>query len=99
MKKLKTRVFDTSEYLKSEEDMASYLEEAFSDGDPRLVTEALGAIAKARGMSQIAKASGLRRESLYKALSAEGNPEFAILLKVAKVLGIRLHAETVGATV
>ena len=93
-KKLRTRVFDVSEYLRSEEDMAAYLEEAFAGGDPRLVTEALGAIAKARGMAQIAKATGLRRESLYKALSTDGNPEFATILKVVKALGIRLHAET-----
>ena len=94
MKKLKTRAFDVSEYLKSEEDMAAYLEEAFADGDPRLVTEALGAIAKARGMAQLAKATGLRRESLYKALSTDGNPEFATILKVVKALGIRLHADS-----
>ncbi|HMD67374.1 MAG TPA: addiction module antidote protein [Chitinivibrionales bacterium] len=97
MKKLKTRIFDASEYLTSEKDMASYLEAAFADGDPRLVTEALGAIAKARGMAQIARATGLRRESLYKALCTEGNPEFSTILKVVKALGIRLHAETVCA--
>lgn len=95
MKKIKTRIFDASEYLSSEKDMASYLEAAFADGDPRLVTEALGAIAKARGMARIAKATGLRRESLYKALSTDGNPEFSTILKVVKALGIKLHAETI----
>ena len=99
MKKIKTRVFDTSEFLTSEKQMVAYLEEAFSEGDPRLVTEALGAIAKARGMARIAKATGLRRESLYKALSTDGNPEFATILKVVKALGIRLHAETALAAV
>jgi probable addiction module antidote protein len=99
MRKLKTRIFDASEYLTSEKHMAAYLEEALSEGDSRLVTEALGAIAKARGMARIAKATGLRRESLYKALSTDGNPEFATILKVVKALGIRLHAETALAAV
>ena len=94
MKKLKTRIFDTAEFLSSEKDMAAYLEAALSEGDPSLVVQALGAIAKARGMAQIAKDTGLRRESLYKALSPEGNPEFNTVLKVVKALGIRLHAET-----
>jgi probable addiction module antidote protein len=94
MKKVKTRIFDTAEFLSSEEDMTAYLEAAFEEGDPSLVVQALGAIAKARGMSQIATASGLRRESLYKALSPEGNPEFNTVLKVVKALGMRLHAET-----
>jgi probable addiction module antidote protein len=98
MQKLKTRPFDTSEYISSEADMAAYLEAALADGNPRLVTEALGTIAKARGMAQIAKATGLRRESLYKALSNEGNPEFSTILKVVKALGIRLHAESLCAT-
>lgn len=97
MKKLKTRIFDSAEFLSSEEDMAAYLEAALSEGDPSLVVQALGAIAKARGMAQISKASGLRRESLYKALSPEGNPEFNTVLKVVKALGLRLHAETIHA--
>jgi probable addiction module antidote protein len=77
--------------------MAAYLEAALSEGDSSLVVQALGAIAKARGMAQIAKDTGLRRESLYKALSPEGNPEFNTVLKVVKALGIRLHAETLHA--
>lgn len=93
MKKIKTRSYDAAEFLKTEEDMASYLEEALSEGDPSLVVQALGAIAKARGMAQIAKDTGLRRESLYKALSPDGNPEFNTVLKVVKALGLRLHAE------
>jgi probable addiction module antidote protein len=94
MKKIKTRIFDTAEFLSSEEDMAAYLEEALSEGNPSLVVQALGAIAKARGMAKLAKDTGLRRESLYKALSPEGNPEFNTVLKVVNALGIRLHAET-----
>jgi probable addiction module antidote protein len=99
MKKLKTRIYDTAEFLTSEKDMAAYLEEALSEGDPSLVVQALGAIAKARGMAQIAIDTGLRRESLYKALSPDGNPEFNTVLKVVKALGIRLHAETLNAVI
>ena len=93
MKKTKTRPFDAAEYLASEEEVVAYLEVAFSEGDPSLIVQALGTIARARGMSQLAKDTGLRRESLYKALSSEGNPEFATVLKVVKALGIQLHAE------
>jgi len=99
MKKIKTRIFDTAEFLSSENDMAAYLEEALSEGNPSLVVQALGAIAKARGMAKIAKDTGLRRESLYKALSPEGNPEFNTVLKVVNALGIRLHAETLHTSV
>lgn len=75
--------------------MAAYLEAALEDGDPMLVTAALGDIARAKGMSELARATGLGRESLYKALSAEGNPEFATVLKVIRALGLKLHAEAV----
>jgi probable addiction module antidote protein len=92
--KTKLRSYDAAEYLDSEEEMAAYLEAALEEGDPALVVQALGTIAKARGMSQIAKETGLRRESLYKALSPDGNPEFATVLKVVRAVGIRLHAES-----
>lgn len=92
----KIRSYDAAEYLNSEEEMAAYLEAAFSEGDPKLVIQALGTIARARGMTQLARKTGLRRESLYKALSLEGNPEFGTILKVVKALGIRLHAETIS---
>jgi probable addiction module antidote protein len=95
MAKIKTKVFDSTRYLTSEEDMAAYLEAALAEGDPALVVQALGTIAKARGMAQIAKDTGLRRESLYKALSPEGNPEFTTVLKVVKALGLQLHAESI----
>jgi probable addiction module antidote protein len=95
MAKIKTHSFDTARYLTSEEDMAAYLEAALAEGDPALVVQALGTIAKARGMAKIAKDSGLRRESLYKALSPEGNPEFTTVLKVVKALGLQLHAESI----
>jgi probable addiction module antidote protein len=93
MAKTKTKHYDAAEYLKTEEDIASYLQAALDDGEPALIIHALGNIARARGMSQIARRTGLRRESLYKALSPEGNPEFATVLKVVQALGIQLHAE------
>jgi probable addiction module antidote protein len=94
MPKTKTRLWDPAEQLETEEDMALYLEEALEDGDPKLVAAALGDIARARGMTQIARDAGLGRESLYKALSPEGNPEFATVLKVIRALGLRLHTAT-----
>ncbi|MSQ14523.1 MAG: putative addiction module antidote protein [Dehalococcoidia bacterium] len=92
MAKTQTRPWKVVEYLETEEDMAAYLEAAFEDGDPKLITAALGDIARAKGMAQIAQEAGLGRESLYKALSPEGNPEFATVLKVIQALGLRLHA-------
>jgi probable addiction module antidote protein len=93
MAKTKTRPYDTAEYLETAEDMAAYLEAALEDGEPAVVVKALGTIARARGMSQIARDTGLGRESLYKALSLDGNPEFATVLKVVRALGLKLHAE------
>lgn len=93
MAKTKTKPYDAAEYLETEVDMAAYLQAALEEGDPALVIHALGNIARARGMSQIARDTGLRRESLYKALSPHGNPEFATILKVVQSLGIELHAE------
>jgi len=93
MAKTKTRPYDAAEYLETAEDMAAYLEAALEDGEPAVVVKALGTIARARGMSQIARDTGLGRESLYKALSPEGNPEFATVLKVVRALGLKLHAE------
>ena len=72
--------------------MAAYLEAALEDGDPALIAAALGDIARAKGMSQIARETGLGLESLYKALSPDGNPEFSTVLKVVRALGLRLHA-------
>lgn len=93
-KKEKFTRFDASEYLKTEEDMALYLDAVIeeSNGDPRMIAVALGDIAKARGMTQVAKDTGLARENLYKALSGDGNPEFATVMKVIAALGIKLHA-------
>jgi probable addiction module antidote protein len=93
MAKTKTKPYDAVGYLETEEDTVAYLQAALEDGNPAVVIHALGNIARARGMSQIARASGLRRESLYKALSPEGNPEFATVFKVVQALGIKLSAE------
>jgi probable addiction module antidote protein len=93
MAKSKTKPYDAAEYLESEEDMAAYLQAALEEGDPAIIIHALGNIARARGMSEIARETGLRRESLYKAFSPEGNPEFATVLKVVQALGLELHAE------
>jgi probable addiction module antidote protein len=93
MAKAKTKPYDAAEYLETDADLAAYLQAALDDGDPAIVIHALGNIARARGMSEIARQTGLRRESLYKALSPEGNPEFATVLKVVQALGIELHAE------
>jgi probable addiction module antidote protein len=88
--KLKTVRWDTADQLKSDKDIAYYLEAVFEDGDPALIAHALGEVARAKGMTKISRASGLGRESLYKALSAEGNPEFATVVKVLHALGLKL---------
>ena len=89
---LKTTRWDSAEHLRTEEDIAAYLDAVLEENDPALVTHALGVIARAKGMTQIARETGLGRESLYKALSSEGHPEFATVLKVIKALGLQLHA-------
>jgi len=88
--KIKTILWDSAALLKTGRDIADYLEAVFEDGDPALINHAFGVIARAKGMSKIAKATGLGRESLYKALSADGNPEFATVLKVLRALGLKL---------
>jgi probable addiction module antidote protein len=92
MAKIRTRKWDPAEHLRTESDMAAYLEAALEEGDSALVAAALGDIARAKGMGNIARETGLGRESLYKALSSEGNPEFSTILKVVKALGLRFHA-------
>ena len=92
MTKTATRPWDVAQHLETEEDMVAYLEAALEEDDPALVAAALGDIARAKGMSKVARDAGLGRESLYKALSPDGNPEFATVLKVVRALGLRLHA-------
>jgi probable addiction module antidote protein len=93
--KTKTTPYDVSEHLRTPEEMAAYLDAWLEEApeDAAGIARALGDIARAKGMSQVAKDAGLSRESLYRALSAEGNPSFATVLKVAKALGVRLHAQ------
>lgn len=94
MSKIKLKKWDVIDYLKSDKEMALYLEACLEEGDPALVIAALGDIARARGMAQLARDTGISREGLYKALSADGNPEFATVMKVIKALGLKLTAET-----
>jgi probable addiction module antidote protein len=91
MAKRKTRTFpyDSAEYLDSPEAINAYMEEALETDDPAFIARALGTIARARGMSEIAKRAGLSRESLYKALSTEGNPEFGTIIRVMHALGLK----------
>jgi probable addiction module antidote protein len=93
MQKLGVKPFDMADYLKSNEDVAEYLSQVLNDGDSEELIRALGHIAKARGMAQLAKDTGLGRESLYKALAPGAKPRYDTVLKVIKALGIRLHAE------
>jgi probable addiction module antidote protein len=91
---LKLRKWDVVEELKTDEDMALYLEAAMEEAgdDAAFIAKVLGDIARARGMTQLARDTGIGRESLYKALSGEGNPSFATILKVVHALGVKLHA-------
>jgi probable addiction module antidote protein len=93
--KTKTLPYDVAEQLRTPEEMAAYLDAWLSEApeDAAGIARALGDIARAKGMSQVARDAGLSRESLYKALGESGNPSFATVLKVAKALGVRLHAE------
>jgi probable addiction module antidote protein len=92
MPKTVTSPWDPADHLKTEDDMVAYLEAALEEGDATLIAAALGDIARAKGMSYIAREAGLGRESLYKALSPSGNPEFATIMKVIGALGMQLHA-------
>lgn len=92
---LKTRPYDVVEYLRDEADMTGCLEAALEDGHPAVVAGAIGDVARALGMTDVARRAGLGRESLYKALSANGNPEFATVLKVIEALGFRLTVKPV----
>ncbi|AHG62881.1 addiction module antidote protein [Advenella mimigardefordensis] len=82
--------YDTADYLKSEEDIVAYLDAVMEDGEPGLIAAALGDVARARNLSQLARDVGMSRQGLDKALSGEGNPSLATVLKVAQALGLRL---------
>ena len=99
MAKTKTSKYDVAEHLRTPEEMAAYLEACLeaANGDAAFIAKALGDIARAKGMSQVARDAGLSRESLYKALSGERTPGFDTILKVIGALGLKLHAEPVQA--
>jgi len=92
MSKVKTKPFDPAEYLDDDESIAAYMTDALESGDPSFVADALGVIARARGMSDVAREAGVSRESLYRALSADGNPELATVMRVVQALGLKLLA-------
>ncbi len=98
MNEIPVRRWDPAEHLETTADAVAYLDAALEDGDPQLVAAVLGDIAKAVGMTKIAAAAGLGRESLYKSLSATGNPELATVLKVMRAAGLRLHASLASTT-
>jgi probable addiction module antidote protein len=88
----KTTRFDAAEYLDSQERQVAYIAAALETGDADFVRDALGVVARARGMGEIAKNAGLNRESLYKALGETGNPEFATVMRIVRALGLTLSA-------
>lgn len=87
---LKTREYDSSRYLSSDEAIEEYLADAAETGNPQEIAHALGVVARARGFADLSRETGLTRQALYKALSGEGNPELATIAKVADALGFRL---------
>ena len=95
MSKLNTTRWDSAQHLKTKEDIVDYLDACLAEAgdDAAFIAHALGVIARAKGMTQLARDTGLGRESLYKALSGEGNPSFATILKIMHALGVKLHAE------
>lgn len=97
--KVKTRPWDSAEHLRTEDDYAEYFDACLLEGgdDPAFIAHALGVIARARGMAQVARDTGISREGLYKALSGEGNPTFRTILKVVKALGLQLHGAKAAA--
>ncbi len=94
MSKIRLSRWDSAEHLKTDEDVVAYLDACLAEAgdDAAFIAHALGVVARAKGMTQLARATGLGRESLYKALSGEGNPSFATILKVMSALGVKLHA-------
>ena len=98
MDRLKLKKWDVVDHLKTEEDRVLYFDACIEEdpGDGSLIRVALGDIARAHGMTRLARDTGLAREGLYKALSADGNPEFSTILKVIKALGLKLHVEAAG---
>jgi len=96
MGKIKIRPFDVTNYLNDDADIAAYLQAAIEDGDPALLAAALGDVARVRGMTQLARETGLSRESLYKSLSGERAPSSDTLFKVIHAMGFKLTVEPLG---
>jgi len=90
MSTAKIKPFDPAEYLDDSESIAAYMSEALESEDPAFIADALGVVARARGMSEVAREAGVSRESLYRALSTDGNPEFDTVLRVVRALGLQL---------
>jgi probable addiction module antidote protein len=99
MTKTKTTPYDSADYLKTEADITAYLQACFEDAadDPAFIAKALGTVARARGMSQVAKETGIGRESLYKSLSGDSNPSFATVLKVINALDLKINIAPIAA--
>lgn len=95
---LETVPYDSAAVLDSEEAIAAYLDEAFSDGDLAAIAQALGVVARARGMSQLAREAGVERAGLYKSLATGGNPELGTVLRVMRAMGMRLSVEKLAGT-
>lgn len=90
---LETIPYDSADFLDSPDAIAAYIEAAFEDGDPTVITHALGVVARAKGMSDLARTAGVTREALYKALTAEGDPKLSTFIGVLKALGLRITAK------
>jgi probable addiction module antidote protein len=90
--RIKLTKWDVVEHLQTRDDMVDYLDACLAENDPELIAAALGDIARVRGMTQVAHDTGLSQESLYRALSGKGNPEFSTIIKVVKALGLSLHS-------
>jgi probable addiction module antidote protein len=88
---IETTIWDPAERLTSPEAITSYLEAAFEEGDPALIAAALGDVARARGMTEVSRAAGVTRDTLYKALTKDGDPRLSTLLGVIKALGLKIH--------
>lgn len=93
-----SRPFDAAKYLDSDEAIEEFLAAAFEEGDPALIARCVGVVARARNMSQLARDVGMSRSAVYKALSGEGNPEFASIMKILDALGVKLSAKIVAKT-
>lgn len=93
---MKTKAFDPADYLATDTAVAAYLSEAMETGDAAFIADALGVVARARGMTHVAREAGVARESLYRALNKSGNPELATVVRVIKAIGLRLDVKPVA---